>query len=598
MAAHLEDVSLVAGKPFSLDITDLTGGLNESAPELIADNELAVCENFHVDGESIKQREGTDEIAGPHTEEILSVFRYAPSFESSDIVLLGCEASIAKVNGTAIESLSIADGRVYQTSSERWWGKQYNDEFFMAQKNQGGVKRLYGDSVMEGGLPAPTTAPNAVEGGAGKKIAGTYYIAYRNYNTITGAKSNWSPFSKAVTITDLQRIAVSEIAVSDSRQVNARQIGATQPDGAVMYLVGQIDDNSSTTFSENALSPDEYGEADVDVNGNVTTDIRHGSPPDQAWALEIHKERLFVLNKDGVSWSEAGLPQSFKASSFLPLAKGTGLLSWDQHGLVLASEQNVKILLGDTPSDWRIDTLSEQHRCPAGKSMAVGDGTLFWYTGTNIVASGGGAPSILPRIERIRTTLDSIPDDEKADVIGETFPGRGWYVLSVPTDDGRKVIVYDYVRSAFQVFPDGPKTIARLFSDEEAETIYAAFADPDFNLYEYLTGSTDDGTAITATLRTKAYGRQGAHSITRRVSIHCPATNGTATVKVYHDGTLVATRSGVSLNKAEPKRVTVAAAGRPGSTIQAEIIYSGTTRLQIDRLQIEGVDIRRRVNAI
>jgi hypothetical protein len=391
---------------------------------------------------------------------------------------------------------------------------------------------------------------------------------------------------------------MSVIATSDSRQVNARQIGATYPDGAVIYLVGQINDNSSTTFEENALSPDEYGEADVDVSGNVTTDTRHGPPPNQAWALEIHKERLFVLNKDGISWSEAGSPQSFKATSFLPLAKGSGLLSWDQHGLVLFTEQNVKILLGDTPSDWRIDTLSEQHRCPAGKSAAIGDGTLFWYTGQNIVASGGGAPTILPKIERIQATLDSIPESQKSDVVGETVPGLGWYVLSVPTSSGRKVIVYDYVASAFQVFPDGPKTLARLFGADESETVYAAFDDPDFSLYEYLSGNTDDGTPITATLRTKAYGRQGQHAITRRVSIHCPATNGTATVKVYHDGTLVATRSGVSLNKAEPKRVTVAASGRPGSVIQAEIIYSGTARLQIDRLQIEGVDIRRRVNAI
>ena len=586
------------GKPFNINIEDLTGGLNESAPEIIADNELATCSNFHVDGKSIFQRQGTEELAGPHSEEILSVFRYAPSFDPDETTLLGCESSIAKVNGTAIEALSIADGRVYQQSDERWWGKQYNDEFFMCQKSQGGVKRLYGSSVMEAGIPAPTAEPNAVVGGTGKKVAGTYYLAYRFYNTLTGAKSKWSPLSKAVTITDLQKISMSVIATSDSRQVNARQIGATYPDGAVIYLVGQINDNSSTTFEENALSPDEYGEADVDVNGNVTTDTRHGPPPDQAWALEIHKERLFVLNKDGIAWSEAGSPQSFKATSFLPLAKGSGLLSWDQHGLVLFTEQNVKILLGDTPSDWRIDTLSEQHRCPAGRSAAVGDGTLFWYTGQNIVASGGGAPTILPKIERIQTTLDSIPEAQKSDVVGETVPGLGWYVLSVPTSSGRKVIVYDYVASAFQVFPDGPKTLARLFGADESETVYAAFSDPDFSLYEYLSGNTDDGDPITATLKTKAFGRQGYHAITRRVSIHCPATNGTATVKVYHDGVLVANRSGVSMNKAEPKRVTVASNTRPGSLIQVEIIYAGTARLRIDRLQIEGMDIRRRVNAI
>ena len=589
------------GKPFVLNINDLSGGLNESDPANIQDNELSLLENFHVNAKGLLERGGRELIAGPHpsSEEILSVFRYAPSFNPTETTILGCEASICQVDGVDIEPLSIADGLIYASNDERWWGRQYNDEFFMAQKGQGGVKRIYGDSVTEGGIAAPTIAPNAIAGGAGsgKKLAGKYYLTYRFYSTVTGARSNWAPLSKDVTIADNECINMTGVAASTSRQVNARQIGATYPDGGVIYLVGQIDDNTQTSFKENALSPDEYGEADVDVNGNVTTDVRHRPPPDQAWALDIHKERLFTLNKDGLSWSEAGSPQSFKATSFLPVSKGTGIFSWDQHGLVIATEANVKILLGDTPSDWRIDTLSEQHRCPAGKSMAVGDGALFWYTGVNIVVSSGGAPSILPRIERIRTTLDEIPELQKHDVVGETVPSKGWYVLSIPTTTSRKLIVYDYVRSAFQVFPAGPKTIARLFGGDNSETIFAAFGS-NYNLYEYLTGTDDSGTAITAKLRTKAYGEPGLHKITSRVSIDCPATNGTVTVKVYHDGVLVATRAGVSLNKAEIKRVRMAAAGRPGAMIQVELEYSGAPGLQIDGLQIEGVDLRRRIVTI
>jgi hypothetical protein len=379
--------------------------------------------------------------------------------------------------------------------------------------------------------------------------------------------------------------------------VNARQIGATQPDGAIVYLVGQINDNVSTTFDLNALSPEEYGEAAINVLGDPTTDIANQRPPEQAWALTTHKERLFVLNGDGLSWSEAGLPQSFKASSFVPVTKGSGLLSWDQHGLIIATDEYVEILVGDTPSDWRKEVFTAQHRCPSGQSMAVGDGTLFWYTGVNFVGSGGGAPSILPRIERIRATLDSIPDEQKNDVIGMTLPSKGWYLASVPTTDGRKVVVYDYVRSAFAVFPDGPQTLALLTGDDGSDIVHAAFED-DFELYEYLTGETDNGAAIAAVVRTGKIGGQDSHRIVRRVSIHCPATAGTATVKVYADDVLTATRTGISLNKSEPKRVTVAANGRPGSYFQVQIEYSGTDRLRLDKIQVEGVELRRRVMAI
>ncbi len=305
----------------------------------------------------------------------------------------------------------------------------------------------------------------------GKIKAGEYRFAVRYYNRNTGALSNWSPLSKPLTIIDNKQVFLSNIPVSSNPQVNARQIGATQPDGGIIYLVGQIDDNVTTTYYENALSPDEYGEADVDVNGNPTTDIRHGTPPDQAWALEKHKERLFVLNKDGLFWSEVGRFQSFKASSFLPVVRGTGLISWDQHGLVIATDKEAQILLGDTPGDWRIDLLSKEHGCPAGKSMAIGDGTLFWYTGTNIVASSGGAPALLPGIERIRETLEDIADADKADVVGETIPARGWYVLSAETSAGRVAIIYDYKENRFAgVITDAPKTIARLLSVHDALT--------------------------------------------------------------------------------------------------------------------------------
>jgi hypothetical protein len=454
------------------------------------------------------------------------------------------------------------------------------------------VKRIFGSSASEAGVAAPTTEPIVIDGGDGAKLAGTYRVAYRYFNSTTLARSNWSPFSKEIEIPENRRLEISEIGTSRDPQVNARQIGATRPNQAVMYLVGQINDNSSTTFIENAISPDEYGAADIDVNGNVITDIRHGLPPDQAWAIELHKERLFVLNKNGLYWSEAGLMQSFKGTSFFPVTRGTGLLSWEDHGLVVATEKKAHILLGDTPSDWRMGKLTEDHPCPAGRSLAVGDGTLFWYTGENIVASAGGAPSILPGIERIRTTLDSIPDADKGDVVGETIPKRGWYVLSAPTDTVRKLIVYSHKDGKFVgVFPSGPKTINRLLRESATEErIYAAFPS-DFNLYRYLTGTDDDGAAIASVLRTKSFGQenQAVQKGTRRVNVLCPQTDGTLTIKVYHDGSLITTRSGLSLNSAGWKRFNVDAVDQPGALVQIGLEYSGTAQLRLEQVQIEGV---------
>lgn len=593
------------GRAFVFDIPDVAGGLNESAPENISDREMATLENFYVRGTSVYSREGMEELAGVglYGEKIFDIARYNPSFTDAEYILFGAAASIARVNGSAIEALAVSDGRVYPSLDTRWWHEQYNDEMFWCRQGNGGVKRIYGDSVSEAGMPAPTTAPLAIDGGQGKKEAGTYQFAYRWYNRKTGARSNWSPLSKAVTIEDAHSVLISEIAVAPYPQVNARQIGATQADGAVIYLVGQIDDNISTSYLENASAAnDEYGEADVDVDGQPQTDFRHGVPPSQAWALALHKERLFVLNKEGIYWSEAGRMQSFSASSFIPVQKGTGLLSWEGHGLVITTETNAQILQGDTPNDWRLDVLSKEHGSPAGHSLAVADGQLFWYTGVNIAVSSGGAPSIIPRIERIRTTLDDIPEDEKDDVFAETLPSRGWYMLNVPQSDGtRKIIVYDYKLDAFQTLPasDLILAMARLGQPTQAEAMFISTWEDgtsESTVSEFLSGTTDNNVAITAKIRTKSFGydRGVADKITRRVALLTNLVGKPVTIRVYHDGVLVATRSNVNLTR-KWTRITIDTHGTPGATVAVEVEYSGTSQLRIDQMQIDGVNLLRRV---
>jgi hypothetical protein len=577
------------GRPFIFDLGDVSGGQNDSAAELIADNEMAELSNFFVDTASLRRRPGKDLVA-TYSEEILTVARYRSSVDAVETILLGCAASIARVNGATITAIEVSDGRVYPSLTTRWWAEQYGDEMFWCRRGNGGIKRLYGTASMEAGIAAPTVAPIVADGGAGKKSAGAYQLAYRYYNSVTGARSNWSPASKPITILDDHQLQATQIGVSSSQQVNARQIGATYPDAAIIYLVGQIDDNVTTTFYENALAPDEYGEADVDVNGNPQTDTRHGPPPDQAWALAVHKERLFVLNKDGLFFSEPGWMQSFKASSFIPVQNGTGLISWERHGLVILCEGETKILEGDTPGDFRLETLSREHGCPSGKASAIADGVLFWYTGQNIVASSGNTPQILPKNPYIRGTLDLIPEASKSDVVAETIPGRQWFVLSIPTASSRKLVVFDYMRSAFQTFPAGPKTIARFMRTTKAETLYAAFAG-DTTLYEYMTGTDDYGTPISAALLTKNYGddSRGMLKLTRRVNVLCPQTAGTCEIKVYHDGAVVATRSGLSLNAAGWKRFNVNTSSQPGTHVQVRLTYDSLPELRIDQMQVEGV---------
>lgn len=585
----------MAGKPFTLDFADLGGGLNEGAADSIADREAAALQNLYPKNRtSLWQREGREDIASAYGETINSIARYNPGFTDEEYTIIGAAASVGRLVDETIEALSVADGRVYPTLTTRWWFRQYNDELFACQEGNGGVKRIYGDSIMEAGIPAPSVAPQISDGGPGQKTAGQYWLGYTFYNRETGAESNISPISLPTTIGSGRSLAVANIGTSTSLQVNARRIYVTLPDDeGAKYIVGQINDNVTTTFIENALPPADYGAA---------YDGANGLPPSQAHAIETGKERLYVTDGKGVYWSEAGKLQSFKAASFFPISRDdgyevTGLKWWEDHGLVMVKQNLAMLLRGSTPSDWEPILLSGEHGSPAGQSLVVADGVLYYYTGTNFVRSGGSSVEILPNVDNVRTTLESIPDANKGDVQGEVLPARKWVVWTVETDAGRVLIAYDYGIGAWTTMIDAPYTIRRLIKSDQSEVLLASWEDENI-LSEFLTGSTDNGTAITCLWRSKAFApHQGVGHIVRRVSLLTPRINGTVSVRVINEietSNYSGERSGVSLYSYGWKRITIPNGGQPGYLQQVEIAYSGTAQFKLDQVQVEGVEIPRR----
>lgn len=586
------------GKPFTLDFSDLGGGLNESAADSIAEREASVLQNLYPAGRtSLWQREGRVSIADAYSEKINSIARYNPSFTDEEYTIVGAAASVGRLVDDEIAPLSVADGFVYPTLDTRWWFRQYNDEMFACQKGNGGVKRIYGDSIMQAGIPAPTLQPQIVDGGAGQKTAGEYHLGYTFYNTVTGAESNLSPASLPATIDENHQLAVTNIGTSTSLQTNARRIYVTLPDDAgTYYLVGQINDNVTTTYTENALPPADYGAA---------YDGANGLPPSQAHAIETGKERLYVSDGKGIYWSEVAKLQSFKATSYFPVSRDdgydvVGLCWWEDHGLVVLKQNLAMLLRGSTPSDWEVVRLSSEHGSPAGQSAVVADGILYYYTGVNFVRSGGGTPEILPQIDNVRATLDSIPDENKAEVQGEVIPSRKWVVWSLYNGTEQILLVFDYGAGVWTTITEAPYTIKRLVKSDQSEVLLASWEDEEI-LSEFLAGSDDDGDPIDCLWRSKAFApRQGVLHLVRRVSLLTPRINGTVTVRVINeiDGSYIASRTGVSLNTHGWKRIALANAGQPAALQQIEVYYSGKVQFKLDQVQIEGVELPRRVGVI
>jgi hypothetical protein len=594
----------MAGKSFQIDLSDLGGGLNESDAASIADREAARLEGLYpVNGTSLWQTEGRESIASAASATITSIARYNPSFSEVEYTLVGMSGSIGRLSNGAIVPLSVADGRVYPSSDERWWFRQYNDEMFCCQKGNGSVKRIYGDSIVEAGIPAPTVQPQIVDdGSAGQKAGGTYVLGYTFYNSVTGAESNLSPLSKEATgVPAGRRLTASAIGTSTSPQVNARRIYVSLGDDqGTVYLVGQIDDNVTTTYIDNAKDPDDYGDAYEAANG---------LPPSQAVCLEIGMERLFVSDAQGLAWSEAKKPQSFKATSYKPISRQdgydvTGLKWWEDHGLVCLKQNRGMLLRGTTPSEWEMVVLSDEHGSPAGQSIVIADGILYYYTGTNFVRSGGDRVEIIPNCDNVKETMDSIPDAYKADVQGFVLPSRGWVAWTVRTDDGRKIIAFDYKANAWSIHPSAPFATFRLLKSDQSEVVLASWYGENV-LAEYLTGSDDDGDPLTCIWRSKAFGNAAFYHLVRYVRLlittPIPRGKGSMTLRVINnnDGATIAQRTGIPLsaNGWQPA-ITLPNAGQPAPLQQIELEYSGTRQLKLAAVQIVGVELPRRFGGV
>lgn len=583
------------GKPFALNLEDLGGGLNEKAPTSLDENQWAILENWLSVGTSLQRRDGIERLTStPHTEDIGAIARFAPPDETERL-LIGSASGVSRLVNGAFMPLAVIDGRVYPSLIYPWYFRQYNSQMLACQRGNGGLKRIFGDSIMDAGIPAPITAPTIADGGAGVMPAGDYYLAVSFTNRYTADEGNLSLISNKLTLGASKQISATGIPTSTNPQLTGRRLHLTLPNAAgVFYPVQTIDNMVATTATINVLAPDGYGK--------VAHPNTYGMPPDQVWILELHKDRLIVTDGKSIFWSLLGMMQAFDGG-LIPVStddgyKTDGLFSWAKHGLVVSKANGAWILIGDGPSDWSLDQLTP-HGAPSGLSFGDCDGTLFWYTGENIVQSQGTGAEIVRTTDRVRATLDSIPDSKKADVVAAVMPGINRYLLSVPvseTGSTRKLLVLDYVSGAWETFPSSvPSFMSRAISTGNEEILYGTFADR--HLYKLLTGDTDNGTPIVARARSKAlgYGRQGGRRIVRFVSVLCQGIDENLTIRIYNDlQTTVAKERTKSLSRDGWKRFSVSTRGNPATLHQVEVEYTGTTKLQLDQLLVEGVEYPRR----
>jgi len=583
-------------------IDDVAGGIHEGLhPAKISDREWRSLHNMYSYGREIYRRPALNAVtSSPFAGgELTGMFAYKKA-AGMWTMLLGHRTGLAKLDGTGIVSLPIADGLSYTDTLAPWNAFQYSGITYWAREDTGTFKRAKEDFVQDAGIEAPAGAPTLADGGAGTLSAADYYGVYTFYNLETGVESNPSPVSVKLTLGANKQIAWSGIGISTNGQVTARRLYRVLPGQTGEYFfVATIADNFTTTYATDDSTPDEMGDS---------VSFRNGTPPDNVSIICNHEERNFCSNNVDVFYSAIGLMECFDPDAIIKVFPDDGhqiraLFSWGAK--LFVGKTNKCVLISGDPGSFAREILSDEHGCYSHHSVQAVENLLIWYGGDDFYSSSGTAP--LPIGDsKIKDTLSSIPDAYKDRVIAFVVPTKGGeptrtshlYCALIPGADGTytHVLVYNYRTQSWQTwdydgYGSGAPRFAGYFYDENYDTlVYSTFEDG--HIHDMFSGmNTDNGTPIVCTGLGKAWGWQedGSQSAVRNVQLMSPSISADLTVKLYRDLSATAYKSRtVSLNQREMwKRIGLSNIDAPSACVQFGFEYSGVPEFSISGMTYE-----------
>lgn len=373
------------------------GGLNtKENPALIEQNEFAEFTNLdwsvlglasqRLGERRFNQRIGDDPIDG------LALLRRK---NVDDQVLIISNGDIWLDN--ALEA-----SNVFTTGNKIDWA-QYRERLFMVDASNN-MQVWDGTSVYKAGLTTPDSgdqsdndggAPNPASGGAGN-LTGDYRwrVTYISNTTESLAGDSSTELTLSSNSADL-----SDIPVSSESRVNARGIYRTLDNGARFFKVGELNDNTSTTFTDNV--------EDGDLGLELETEA--GEPPAKMSAVATYHNFLFGAGTPGephrLYWSNQLQPEKWDALNFVDVHFGQGseITALEVQGdrLWIFKNPGVAILQGFTESDFTVDNLSANFGAPSNHAVTEFRNLLFVYDGDNVfqVASPGDFQNISTKIE-------------------------------------------------------------------------------------------------------------------------------------------------------------------------------------------------------
>ena len=292
---------------------NLDGGMNNKfARTEILDSESPDCLNVIYDEGSVGTRGGTTVLntASVGTFACDGLFTKHNNTDVSESMVAWFGGTLYQLSGTTFNA--VASGTSIYTAGQRVGAAEYENYLFMG--NGGSIPYKYKDGELtRHGIYPPTetmTVSNATTAGGVLSGVYSYKVTYVNSNLV---ESDVGP-ATTFTFANQNGYLTSIPTAPQSFGVNSRRIYRTDAGDELFYRVGEIADNSTTTY-EDGLSSSAVGSL-------APSD--QGVPPNYKTII-THQSRLFVIDPsdDTVKYSEIANPYVFKALSFRYLGDKT-----------------------------------------------------------------------------------------------------------------------------------------------------------------------------------------------------------------------------------------------------------------------------------
>lgn len=293
------------------------------------------------------------------------------------------------------DSSPSAIGTGYTANGE--WFFQHAADILYAANGLDAMQRWNPSSTQmrAAGFAAPNSAPSVATGAAGVLTGGYSYKVTFVYDSDATHESSASTASANVNPSS-QQVDLSSIPTGGTG-CTARRIYRTRAGGTLYYFLTTINDNATTTLSDNT--------ADSGLTTTVQAPVDNGIPPVGNIFL-IHNGAMYVasgnrLRRSAIASTErnplgtltvhgAGL-EIFPASHFIDVGDDntpiTGLAPWG-NGIVIFKHNDIYILRGTTFSDMELWRTAAGVGCIAPRTIVTMPGNGLWFLGRSDTSFG------------------------------------------------------------------------------------------------------------------------------------------------------------------------------------------------------------------